>query len=307
MFHKLVFLFLSAFCLGLFLFELLFVGLLIKSLLKKQGIPKFFMRRSVMMIHGVVIIGIFCFLYGWFIEPYRLEITHHVIPTEKWSEGRIRVVQISDLHCDYRKRLEDDLVLAVEELNPDIIVFTGDGTNPPHGLKIFQETLAKMDSPLGKYGIKGNWDMNRPQLFNGTGFEEINGRTILIEKDGCRLQLTGLRYDNTGNVWKALHRVPREDFSLFLYHTPDLLGYLADLPVDLYLCGHTHGGQVCIPGYGAVITFSRFGKTYESGQYKVGNFDLYVNRGMGMEGGVAPRIRFWCRPELAVFDIVAAD
>ncbi|UCD15100.1 MAG: metallophosphoesterase, partial [Candidatus Omnitrophota bacterium] len=90
-------------------------------------------------------------------------------------------------------------------------------------------------------------------------------------------------------------------------HSPDLAQDLEGLNIDLYLAGHTHGGQVNVPFYGALITCSRYGKKYESGKYRVNNMVLYVNRGIGMEGGDAPRVRFLCRPQITIFDIGPAS
>ena len=103
-------------------------------------------------------------------------------------------------------------------------------------------------------------------------------------------------------------------FSIFLHHYPDLVEDLAgqnarlaedgeSRRVDLYLAGHTHGGQIALPFYGAIITLSEFGKKYESGMYKVADIVLYVNRGIGMDGGPSPRARFFARPEITVFEI----
>jgi predicted MPP superfamily phosphohydrolase len=66
--------------------------------------------------------------------------------------------------------------------------------------------------------------------------------------------------------------------------------------------GHIHGGQVALPFYGALVTLSRTGKTYESGLYRVGGTWLHVSRGLGMEGGHIPRVRFWARPEVTVIE-----
>jgi uncharacterized protein len=71
----------------------------------------------------------------------------------------------------------------------------------------------------------------------------------------------------------------------------------------LYCTGHTHGGQVALPWYGALVTFARFGKRYEAGLYHEGDTWMYVNRGIGMTGGWPPRVRFGSRPELTVIDI----
>jgi predicted MPP superfamily phosphohydrolase len=67
--------------------------------------------------------------------------------------------------------------------------------------------------------------------------------------------------------------------------------------------GHTHGGQIALPLYGALITFSKYVKRYEAGLYREGETWLYVNRGIGMEGGPVPRVRFWARPEVTVIEI----
>jgi hypothetical protein len=73
--------------------------------------------------------------------------------------------------------------------------------------------------------------------------------------------------------------------------------------VDLYLSGHTHGGQVRLPFYGAIITDSYDGKKYEMGEYTVGPTTLYVSRGIGMAGGFLPRIRLLCPPELVMLEL----
>ncbi|MHC4240332.1 MAG: hypothetical protein ACYSUC_11380 [Planctomycetota bacterium] len=79
---------------------------------------------------------------------------------------------------------------------------------------------------------------------------------------------------------------------------------MENLNVDLYLAGHTHGGQIALPFYGALITLSKFGKKYESGMHKVDDTVLYVNRGIG---GHAWSMRFFARPEITVFDIGPAE
>lgn len=71
--------------------------------------------------------------------------------------------------------------------------------------------------------------------------------------------------------------------------------------------GTPTGGQVALPFYGALVTLSRFGKRYEAGLYRVHDTWLYVNRGLGMEGGWAPRVRFCARPEITVIELAPAS
>jgi predicted MPP superfamily phosphohydrolase len=102
---------------------------------------------------------------------------------------------------------------------------------------------------------------------------------------------------------EVMRRVPADGYSLLLYHSPDLAEAAAEAGVDLYLAGHTHGGQVRLPFYGAIITMSAYGKRFEAGQYRVGATTLYVSRGIGMEGLRLPRVRFLCPPEIVVIDL----
>jgi predicted MPP superfamily phosphohydrolase len=75
--------------------------------------------------------------------------------------------------------------------------------------------------------------------------------------------------------------------------------------MGLFLAGHVHGGQVALPYYGALLTLSKFGKRFERGLYPdADGFPMYVSRGIGMEGGRAPRVRFCARPEVALIELV---
>jgi len=97
--------------------------------------------------------------------------------------------------------------------------------------------------------------------------------------------------------------IPDTGIVILLYHTPDLMPAIASLNLDLYLCGHTHGGQLRLPIYGAIATSSRWGKRYEMGLYREGVTTLYVNRGLGLEGLGAPRARFLAPPEIVLWSL----
>lgn len=258
------------------------------------------------ILHSVALLGILCMLYGYFIEPYWLKVNILEIDSPKLKNINLRIVQISDLHCDKKTRNELELVQLINALNPDIIVFTGDALNTSDALPTFKNTLKSLKASIGKYAVRGNFDIwywSGLDLFSDTGFRELTRDSISLVKDGEEFCITGLSYAEPSGYTNILKSVSRDKFSIFLYHYPDLIEDVEGLNVDLYLCGHTHGGQVALPFYGALITMSKHGKKYESGEYHVGNTILYVNRGIGMEGGSVPRVRFWARPEITVFDI----
>jgi uncharacterized protein len=93
-----------------------------------------------------------------------------------------------------------------------------------------------------------------------------------------------------------------QPFTILLYHSPDLAPQAAELGViDLHLAGHTHGGQVRVPGFGALITSSLYVKALEMGLYQLRDMLLFVSRGVGLEGKGAPRMRLNCPPQLMLF------
>jgi len=279
-----------------------------RRLRRRPGEPRLVSRRAI-ALHCVAGAGLLCMAWGYFVEPYWLQVSTIELATPKLRQTRLRIVQISDLHCDRKVRTEPRLPGLINPLRPDLIVFTGDAVNTPDALPLFRETLGKLEARIGKFAVRGNFDLPPAlgeDLFEGTGFRELRADSLTLHKDGETFHLSGMTcgVDELAGVVRA---VPPDGYNIFLYHYPDLVERAADYGVDLYLCGHTHGGQVALPLYGALITFSEHGKRYERGLYRVAGTTLYVNRGIGMEGGLAPRVRFWARPEIAVFDIVPAQ
>jgi len=278
----------------------------IKNKFKSKSAAKILISKPAVAVHIIAAAGIICFLYALLIEPYWLQVKNITIETEKISSTELRIVHISDLHCEEKIRNEKRLVEEINALRPDVIVFTGDSLNTPDALANFKKTMGELKAGIGKFAVQGNFDVwfwSDIELFGGTGFELLDKDTVKLEKNVERFYISGLSCKNPSDVKNLLADIPEDCFSIFLYHYPDLIEDLDNLNVDLYLCGHTHGGQVAIPFYGAIITFSKYGKKYESGMYKVGETILYVNRGIGMESSPAPKVRFFARPEITVIDI----
>jgi len=298
------------FCGALLLVYGLEAWLLLGALLRHER-RRLLRARPALALHLVALAGLGCMAYGFFIEPYRLTLTRLEIATPKLEQARLRIVHFSDTHCDPTPRLEERLTRRVNALDPDLVVFTGDALNHSGALARFQETLAGMKASLAKLAVYGNFDYHHPlreRLLRGTGFRLVDGRPLRLTYGEETIQVTGLsRYPRGGGeIEGALAGLAEGTFTLFLFHYPDLIEDVPPGRVDLYLCGHTHGGQVRLPGYGALITLSRHGKKYEAGLYRVGSMRAYVNRGIGMEGGAAPRVRFLAPPEITVIDLVPA-
>ncbi len=264
------------------------------------------LARWAIVLHIVAAVGLACFLYAWLIEPYWLDVTHVELPTPKLSQAVFRVVHISDLHCERRPRCEQKLVTIINNLEPDLIFFTGDAVNDPRASDLFRRTMSGLRASLGKFAVCGNHDMHyadRLDLFAGTGFVLQDANTATITKNGESITVIGVSPHRTHDAAPLLAEAPDDRFTVFLMHFSSLVEKLAGPGLDLYLAGHTHGGQVRLPFYGAIVTMERFGKRYEAGLYRVGPTSLHVSRGIGMLGRPAPPVRFLARPQIAVFDI----
>jgi predicted MPP superfamily phosphohydrolase len=126
--------------------------------------------------------------------------------------------------------------------------------------------------------------------------------------DGRNLSLLGMDcehdLDIDADAFKKLIKLaPADSMRVLLYHSPELMPVVQQYFVDLYLCGHTHGGQVRMPFYGAILTSSALGKQYEMGPYVENDTTLYISRGIGLEGMSAPRMRLLCPPEIILFTL----
>lgn len=250
-------------------------------------------------------LGLGCFAYGLFIEADWVQVTRLTVTTNKWPSGKaLRVAHVSDLHVDRESRALDRIteVLAAEQV--DLIVFTGDSLNSAAALPIFRSTFGGWPARLGRFAVRGNHDVYRwgqLDLFGGGVATELMTDVPLL-LDGGRLAICGAPFRALDGVENCLQKSPPGAFALFAYHSPDLIEVMP-APVDLFLAGHTHGGQVALPFYGALVTMSVLDKRYEAGRYQVGPTTLYVNRGVGFEPNF-PRVRFFARPELTLIDVV---
>ncbi|MHC4708732.1 MAG: metallophosphoesterase, partial [Planctomycetota bacterium] len=272
--------------------ELLLFSIFAFQKLTSSKAANILLGKPALCIHALAIIGIACFCYGYFIEPYWVEVRAITIPTDKLERTAFRIVHISDLHCDKKPRNEEKLIKLVNAARPDIIVFTGDALNlnTASALPLFKETMTALKANIARFAVRGNvdiWYMPDLDCFGGTGFQLLDEKSVKVQKDGEEIFVSGLTCERPGAYRRLLENVPENRLSIFLYHNSDLAEDLENLNVDLYLCGHTHGGQIQLPLYGALVTLSKFGKKYEAGMYTVNDTILYVNRGIGMEGGLA--------------------
>ncbi len=139
--------------------EVSFLFRFIFNKLRNQQADFGLLNKWAPLLHTLALVGIACFSYAYFIEPYRIEVRAVDILTEKLKKANLRIVQISDLHCDTKMRNENRLVDIINPLKPDIIVFTGDAVNTPGALPLFKDIMRKLKASIGKYAVLGNYDV----------------------------------------------------------------------------------------------------------------------------------------------------
>ena len=245
-----------------------------------------------------------CYLYGTLVEADSLEVTRTVISTPRLPRGaHYRIAHISDLHVDVETPSLRQLRAAMQSAGADVLAFTGDAVNTNAGVEVFRSLLAGLPAPLGRFGVRGNhdaWYWKKVDLFGGVATELNTQHPVFL--DGGKLAVCGSRYGKTWMLPQCLAEARQSGaFTLLLNHTPDVFEELAPR-ADLTLVGHTHGGQVRAPLYGALITMARSDKKYEMGRYDFPDGVLYVHRGIGFEPQ-APRVRFLAPPELTLIDV----
>jgi uncharacterized protein len=259
---------------------------------------------------GLAVFGVGCMAYGYWIEPYWPEVTRTRFESSKIPAGSppLRIVLLSDLHSDPKVRLEDRLPRIIASEKPDLILFSGDCVNSPAGLDNFRRTMRRLTEIAPTYGVMGNWDTTiwpGLQPFQGTPVRVLDNEAVQVSIGKIKLWIIGIPADGAEQTSEVLRAIPENALTVLVHHYPypDILSDSDLKKVDLFCAGHVHGGQVALPFYGALMTLSRFGKQYEAGLYDVGSMKLYVTRGIGMEGGPAPRVRFCSRPEISIIDI----
>lgn len=259
---------------------------------------------------SIGIVGVLLSLEAFVWEPQALEINVHEIHDDR-IQAPLRIAVIADLQTDAIGAHERAALEAVRDAQPDLVLFAGDVIqleNPDayaRGWHDLATLLHEVDlqAPLGLWMVGGDSESVHPNW-------RVHARRagLLLVPEGVHswvprddVRITGL--DVIASTTTTLH-VPRHDDRLHVTfgHRPDFA--LGSIDADVLLAGHTHGGQVQLPGFGPLLTLSSVPRSWAAGRTTLpSGATLIVSRGIGMERSVAPRIRFWCPPEVVIVDI----
>lgn len=256
-------------------------------------------------------------LYAFFIEPAML-VTHvYSLISEETTESKIfKVIQVSDIQISetYTEKDMQKLVERINKLVPDIVVFTGDlfdNFAVYHPTKEVTALLADIKAPYGKFAVWGNRDYGGgavreyEKIMEDAAFTVLknSGVTVTLPNEE-RVFIGGLDDALFGepDINKMLTDMDQEyQYKIILLHEPDIADLFENIPVDLILAGHSHGGQVRFFQYYPVST--GLAEKYKKGFYILNEENktrLYVNSGIGTSH---MPVRFMAPPEIAVFEI----
>jgi predicted MPP superfamily phosphohydrolase len=266
--------------------------------------------------------GSVALFWGAAIEPFRLGLSEVTISTDRLPAGSppLRILHISDLHVERLTQREEAVLRLVEASKPDIILITGDYVNlsynrDPVTQAQVRQILSHLKAPHGVYATLGSPPVDLPEkvapLFKGLSIRLMRQDWEIVDLgDGRSLTLVGMDCTHHLPTDRArlddlMTAVPNHAPQILLYHSPELMPEASQHGLDLYLCGHTHGGQVRLPVIGPILTSSQLGRKYVMGLYKNGRTHLYVSRGIGLEGLSAPRVRFLAPPEMTLITLKA--
>lgn len=272
-----------------------------------------FLKKTTKLHLGLMATGMFWGIYSfkaerfWYqIREIKLDLKKLPIAFEGW-----KIVQFSDIHLGFHYDIEDlqTVVSMINNINPDIIFFTGDlievgNREPELSIPVLN---ALKDLRGGKWAVIGNHDYSSKdkviQALESSQFKVLKNTHEYIESNQQRLYIAGIDDVMYGrpNIGKAIEGLSEYDCVFLLAHEPDIGDESSKYPISAQFSGHSHGGQVNIPFYGPIIR-QRLARNYTNGLYHVGEkkMPLYVNRGIGTTNLA---IRFFCRPEITVFHL----
>lgn len=246
-------------------------------------------------------------LAGWTHRNYldvRLVENEIVLPRLPGVFDGFRLLQLTDLHCDLDPRLIDVVIERLTGLACDAVVLTGDYHNEiaaEHDLSL--ELMGRLipHLPTPRFGVLGNHDfIEKVAYLESAGLPILLNESAAIERDGKRLWLCGVddpHFFQTHDLARARAAVPANETAILLSHSPETYREAAALGYSLLLSGHTHGGQLCLPGGFAVISNAPVPRRLLAGPWRSGAMAGYTSRGTG---GCGVAARLFCPPEITL-------
>ena len=262
-------------------------------------------------------------IYATWIEPFRLQLETARVSVSPRRDGSsaLRIGVLSDLQMARVTEYERNAVARLMAQKPDIIMLPGDvfqGTREAFEANraALRDLLAQLDAPGGVFLVLGDVDkagVLLAEILGSTNVRLLVNESWRVEVRDRRVTIAGVDLDfTTGQARGTVDRLETDpgegDVRILLAHRPDVaLGLRPKSRIDLVVAGHTHGGQIVVPGFGPPMTLSNVPRAVAAGGlHSLKDNAIYVSRGVGSERGQAPRIRFLCPPEITLLELGSA-
>jgi uncharacterized protein len=272
-----------------------------------QGI-NFFHIENLALSHLLIRVGLMAMGLYWrgLNNAAKVEMKHNriALPHLPAAFDGFTILQLSDLHVEMSEAAMERVIDLLGEVRYDLCVLTGDYRGKTWGP--YDATLAGMARVVAGlkgqiYGVLGNHDT----ICMVPGLEAMGMRLLLnesdvIERGGQRLHLGGIddaHFYGMENIEKATAAIPHDEFSILISHTPEVYRQAAHADFNLLLSGHTHGGQICLPGGIPITLDSILPRSMGSGAWKYHDMIGYTSVGAG--SSIVP-VRFNCPPEITL-------
>lgn len=270
-------------------------------------------KRRWLIAAGVIIFLLLLFIWLMYDSSANLQVSRYEAASEKLPESfdGFTIVQLSDLHGAQFGSDGTALAEKVRELEPDMIALTGDFVTDEGDLDAVRQLVSELSEICPVYFVSGNHEFGSGlaqkvrQIMTDAGVKYLSNEFVSIDRGEDSIILGGvedpLAYADMIDPPELARRMNEADpaaFKVLLGHRNYWMEEYPDLPVDLILSGHAHGGLVRIPGVGGVIGTDRsLFPDYDAGEYDNGAYTLIVSRGLGNS---VPVLRLLNRPEIVV-------
>lgn len=258
----------------------------------------------------LLIIGIL-FIYARYLGTSNLVIKEYSIINEKipLNFHGLKIVQFSDLHYGTTIKEEElkNVINKINELNPDIIFFTGDLIDNSYKIsedeeKLITKELNRLEPNIGIYAVRGNHDINDnfENIIKNTNIELLNNQNKLLYFDNSSTPIMLIALDDnlkgTQNIDNAFNFEDNDYYKILITHEPDDYDKLPK-NVNLFLAGHSHLGQVRLPFIGSVYNMEG-AKKYKEEKYEIDETNLFISGGLGT---TKIKYRFLDKPSINFF------
>jgi predicted MPP superfamily phosphohydrolase len=227
-----------------------------------------------------------------------------ILPSLPPGFDGFRILQLADLHCDLHLPFAAALAPHLAGLTYDYAVFTGDyhnkiGESQEQSLLLMETIVAAVKPP--RVAILGNHDfIEKVPFLEHIGLPVLLNESVCVERAGGRIWFAGIddpHYFQSDDLARSRANIPAGDFVILLSHSPETYKEAARLGFAFLVCGHTHGGQICLPGGFPIIRNTRVPRRLLAGSWQEGAMVGYTSRGAGACGVAA---RFFCPPEITI-------